>query len=94
MDIRRGREPSVETHGYRHEVAPRLLALCHIPGRYWNRSYFGRYFPVGFLLAASLCLPESLEEISLTAGQFEILHQGSLDAIKDQDMIVFREKNV
>ncbi len=24
--IRRGREPWVETHGYHHEVAPRLLA--------------------------------------------------------------------
>ena len=30
----------------------------------------------------------------MTSGQFEILHQGSLDAIKDRDMIVFREKNV
>jgi hypothetical protein len=49
--------------------------------------------PETFQQAASF-LPKGLEEISLTADQFEILHHGSLDAIKGQDMIVFREKNL
>ena len=44
---------------------------------------------------AELFLPESVRtQISRTGGQFEILYSGSLDAIKDQDVIVFREKKL
>jgi RNA polymerase sigma factor (sigma-70 family) len=74
----------------------RVKQLCM---RIWLQAFFAYaranqgQCPETFQQAASF-LPESLKEISLTAEQFEILHQGSLDAIKDQDMIVFREKNV
>jgi len=46
------------------------------------------------LQQAARFLPDSIKEISTTADQFEILYRGSLDAIKDQDIIVLREKEL
>jgi hypothetical protein len=43
---------------------------------------------------ATRFLPESVKELGLIADQFEILYHGSLDAIKDQDIIVLREKEL
>jgi hypothetical protein len=43
---------------------------------------------------AARFLPDSIKGISTTANQFEILYRGSLDAIKDQDIIVLREKEL
>jgi len=49
--------------------------------------------PESFQQATSY-LPESIKAISATADQFEIVYRGSLDAIKDQDIIVLREKTL
>ena len=35
MGIQRGREPWVETHGYHHEVAPRLLESGDVVRNGW-----------------------------------------------------------
>jgi len=67
--------------------------------RVWLQAFFayarenqGRC-PATFQQAAPF-LPENVRDISQTFDRFEILYQGSLDAIKDQDIIVFREKEL
>jgi RNA polymerase sigma factor (sigma-70 family) len=39
-------------------------------------------------------LPSTASDISNTGTQFELLYHGSLDEVKDNDIIVFREKNL
>jgi RNA polymerase sigma factor (sigma-70 family) len=43
---------------------------------------------------ATQYLSDTAKEIADTSGNFELLYHGSLDAVKDSDVILFREKNL
>jgi RNA polymerase sigma factor (sigma-70 family) len=76
-----------------------LVSAKELNVKLWLEAFFAYarknqgQCPETFQQAASF-LPESVREISLITDQFEILYHGSLDAIKDQDVIVFREKGL
>jgi RNA polymerase sigma factor (sigma-70 family) len=50
--------------------------------------------PSAFAQAAPFLPKDSPKETSLSSDQFEILYQGSVDALTDKNVIIFREKNL